>query len=244
MEIVEPFDINNKFAYFIRENRLPNRGMAFIDKEDYLRVCLDELERLCASHGRQLVRHAIHYTALVVVCMLAFGTFYEVFAGDGYRKRNRGYQRGLHQGDNNDDRDADLKPVANQMYKDTCGVCHFAYQPELLPSASWAGILGNLPDHFGQAVDIDAGARKTIAKYLTDYAADHSGAKLAVKIMKCLRGQTPSRITQIPYIRREHREISPDVFSTKAVGSFSNCSACHRTADQGIYDDDNVVIPK
>jgi len=113
-----------------------------------------------------------------------------------------------------------------------------------LPSASWAGILGKLPDHFGQAVDIDAGSKKTIAKYLTDNAAEHSGAKLAAEIMKCLRGQAPSRITQIPCIRREHHDIPSEVFNRKAVGSFSNCSACHKTADQGIYDDDNVVIPK
>lgn len=190
------------------------------------------------------MRQAIQYTALVVVFLLAFGMFYDVLADGGYRKRNRGYQGGLHQGDNNDDRDADLKPVANQTYKETCGACHFAYQPELLPSASWAGILGNLGDHFGQAVDLDAGAKKTIATYLTDNAAEHSDAKLAVKIMKCLRGQTPSRITEIPYIRREHHDIPTAVFSLKAVGSFSNCSACHKTADQGIYDDDNVAIPK
>jgi hypothetical protein len=190
------------------------------------------------------VRTATRYALLIMVFLLAFGAFYDVLADGGYRKRNRGYQRGLHQGDNNDNRDADLKPVANQTYKETCGACHFAYQPELLPSASWAGILGNLGDHFGQAVDIDAGSRKTIATYLMDNAAEHSGAKLPVKIMKCLRGQAPSRITQIPYIRREHRDLPPDVFSRKAVGSFSNCSACHKTADQGIYDDDNVMVPK
>jgi hypothetical protein len=190
------------------------------------------------------VRKATQYCLLILVSLLAFGTFYDVLADGGYRKRNRGYQRGLHQGDNNDDRDADLKPVTNQSYKQKCGACHFAYQPELLPSASWAGILGNLGDHFGQTLDLDAGSKKTIAKYLTDNAAEHSDAKLSVKITKCLRGQAPSRITQIPYIRREHREIPSDVFSRKAVGSFSNCSACHKTADQGIYDDDNVVIPK
>lgn len=190
------------------------------------------------------MRNATRYSLLVMVFLVAFGTFHDVFANDGYRKRNRGYQRGLHKGDDNDNRDADLKPVANQIYKDTCNACHFAYQPALLPSVSWAGILGNLPDHFGQSVDLDAESKKTIAKYLTENAAEHSGGKLAGKIIKCLRGQTPSRITQIPCIRREHHEIPPEVFTRKAVGSFSNCSACHKTADQGIYDEDNVVIPK
>jgi hypothetical protein len=190
------------------------------------------------------VRNANRYSALVVVFLLAFGTFYDVLADDGYRKRNRGYQKGFHRGDDNDDRASQLKPVANQTYKETCSACHFAYQPELLPSASWAGILGNLGDHFGQAVEIDAASKKAIAKYLTDNAAEHSGARLAVRITKCLRGHTPSRITEIPCIRREHQEVPAEVFTRKAVGSFANCSACHTTADQGIYDDDNVVIPK
>ena len=191
------------------------------------------------------MRNADRYTVLIIALLLTFGTFYDVLADDGYRKRNRGYQKGFHtNGDDNDGRDAPLKPVANQTYKDTCGACHFAYQPELLPSASWTGILSNLEDHFGQPVDIDAESKKTIGKYLMDNAAEYSGAKVAGKIMKCLRGQTPSRITEIPYIRREHHEVPPGVFARKAVGSFSNCSACHKTADQGIYDDDDVRIPK
>jgi hypothetical protein len=190
------------------------------------------------------MRTTIRYPAVVLVLLLAFGTFYDVLADDGYRRRNRGYQKGFHRGDDNDDRDSQLKPVADQTYKETCGACHFAYQPELLPSVSWAGILGNLGDHFGQTVEIDAESRKAVAKYLTDNAAEHSGAKVAVRIMNCLKGLTPSRITEIPYIRRQHHELAPEVFTRKTVGSFSNCSACHTTADQGIYDDDNVRIPK
>jgi hypothetical protein len=34
------------------------------------------------------------------------------------------------------DRNDYLKPVTNQTYEETCGDCHFGYQPELLPSAS------------------------------------------------------------------------------------------------------------
>jgi hypothetical protein len=191
------------------------------------------------------MRTAIRYPAVVLAFFLAFGAFYDVLADDDHRKRNRGYQKGFHRGDDdNNDHHTPLKPVANQPYKETCGACHFAYQPELFPSGSWVGILGNLGDHFGQAVEIDAESKKAIVKYLTENSAEYSGAKLARKIMKCLRGQTPSRITEIPYIQREHHEVPAEVFTRKAVGSFSNCSACHTTAEQGIYDDDNVRIPK
>ncbi|MDH4164526.1 MAG: diheme cytochrome c [Nitrospirota bacterium] len=48
----------------------------------------------------------------------------------------------------------------------------------------------------------------------------------------------------MPIIRDKHRSMGQEVFSRKAVGSRANCPACHRSAEQGVYDDDNVMIPK
>ena len=45
--------------------------------------------------------------------------------------------------------------MTNQTYKETCAECHFAYQPELLPSVSWLKILNQLDDHFGEEVEAD-----------------------------------------------------------------------------------------
>jgi len=71
-------------------------------------------------------------------------------------------------------------------------------------------------------------------------------AKRAVKIMRSLGGQTPSRITEVPYIRDKHRgdDIPADAFRRKSVGSKSNCIACHTTAGKGTYEEDYVKIPK
>lgn len=182
-----------------------------------------------------------------MIFSLILGSFCSVLADDDYYKGRHRYREGSHKrGDDNDhhDHDTNLKAVTNQTYKGTCGACHFAYQPGLLPSGSWASILGHLEDHFGEAVSIETESKKTIGKYLMDNAAEHSSAKRSVKIMKSLRAQTPSRITEIPYIRHKHHGIPAEVFSRKSVGSLSNCSACQRTAEQGVYDDDNVVIPK
>ncbi len=52
------------------------------------------------------------------------------------------------------------------------------------------------------------------------------------------------RITDTPYIREKHHEIKPEVFKRESVGSSSNCIACHTTAEEGIYEEDNVKIPK
>ena len=151
-----------------------------------------------------------------------------------YRKRDRA--------DDHDGRH--LEAVNNPTYKENCGACHLAYQPELLPSSSWRGILGQLDDHFDEVLELDSATQKVILPYLETNAAENSTAKRAVKIMRSLGSTTPMRITDIPYIRHKHHEISPSVFDRQKIGSFSNCDACHQRAEEGIYDDDFVVIPK
>jgi hypothetical protein len=137
-----------------------------------------------------------------------------------------------------------LQPVTNPAYKDTCGGCHFAYQPELLPTASWTKLLSGVDDHFGQPLDVDSETLAILTDYLGGNGADKSSSRQAAKIMISLGGGVPMRITDVPYIRDQHHEISSDVFSRKSIGSLSNCSACHRTAENGVYDDDFVEIPR
>ncbi len=136
-----------------------------------------------------------------------------------------------------------LGPVDNAAYKEACGACHVLYQPWLLPAGSWEKILAGLGDHFGEALELDPESKKVIAEYLKANAADRSSAKRAAKIMKSLGNQTPLRVTEIPYIQRKHHEVSADVLKRKSIGSLSNCSACHTTAEKGIYEDDYVVVP-
>ena len=137
-----------------------------------------------------------------------------------------------------------LTVVNNQTYTENCGACHFAYQPGLLPSGSWDKILNSLTEHFGEDINLDPESKKIIAEYLKAGAADHSSSALSAKIMKCIGDQTPQRITEIPYIQKNHHEITQDEINRKSIGSLSNCLACHTTAEKGIYDDDNVKIPK
>jgi len=142
------------------------------------------------------------------------------------------------------DKDKYMKPVSNPVYKQVCGACHFAYLPEMLPSGSWKLILDNHGKYFGAESGVDGNNRQVILQYLSANAAEQSRAKRPRKIMKSLRGNLPARITDIPYIRKKHDEVSPELFRRKSVGSFSHCDACHRTAEQGIFDDDNVAVPR
>ena len=178
--------------------------------------------------------------------LLALSVFHDLSADDGHHQKRHRYRGGSHElDDDNDDHDRDyLNPVTNQTYKEACGQCHLAYQPELLPSASWLKILNQLNDHFGEEIELDPDIRRTISDYLKSNGAENSSAEPARKIMRSLGVNAPMRITEVPYLRAKHRRIPASILERKAIGSLSNCSACHATAEQGIYDDDHVKIPQ
>jgi hypothetical protein len=202
------------------------------------------------NHMNAILRWIVFVMFLVLVTPLAS---FNVLADDDEHEKEHRYEEAFdrddddhHSGrkDSKHERERYLAPVENAAYKEACGACHFSYQPELLPSGSWGKILAGLEDHFGEAVELDIESKKIIAEHLKANGAEHSSAKRAVKIMRSLDNQTPLRITEIPYIREKHHEVSADVLKRKSIASLSNCPACHTTAGKGIYDDDNVIIPK
>lgn len=184
-----------------------------------------------------MTRHGKEVFAMFLVVTMLGGLVGPSIADHHEKHRER-----RHEKHEDETRDC-LSPVAHPAYEETCGSCHFAYQPGLLPSGSWKKILGSLGDHFGEEIELGLDTRNDILDYLTANAAENNPSRQSRKIMRSLGGNTPMRITAIPCILHEHHEIRPSVFDRKAIGSMSNCSACHRTADQGIYDDDHVVIP-
>jgi hypothetical protein len=140
---------------------------------------------------------------------------------------------------------ADVHPVENQTYRSECGDCHFAYQPGLLPQRDWARIMRSLSDHYGDDASLGASEVRRIRDYLVANAADRStlSRSRAFAAQPGDREALP-RITATGYFRREHYEI-PDrlVLGNPEVGSFSRCQACHRNAEHGVYNEDEVVIP-
>lgn len=137
-----------------------------------------------------------------------------------------------------------VEPVTNRLYAEECGACHFAYQPGLLPSASWSKMMAGLDDHFGDNAELEPAVQDELTSYLVNNAADRAGARLSVKIARSVGNTAPLRITEVPYIRQDHREL-PDrlVKGNPKVGSLSNCQACHTTAEKGIYEEHGINIP-
>lgn len=141
-------------------------------------------------------------------------------------------------------RGPDVAPVQHAQYQAECGSCHFAYQPGLLPAASWRKLMGSLTDHFGENAELGAQVQGELTAYLEQNAAENSDTRRSAKILASIRGQAPLRITEVPYIRAKHREIPARLLQgNPKVLSLSNCDACHSRAATGSYSEHEVNIP-
>ncbi len=140
-----------------------------------------------------------------------------------------------------------VKPVDNAIYLEECGTCHFAYQPGLLPTASWEKLLNSqaLTNHFGDNAEIDDSVLQKIQAYVLNNAAEKSYYKLSRKAVAATKdGETPLRISELRFIRRKHHDIPEKMIAgNNKVKSLSYCNACHTQAAQGIFDEDTVSIP-
>lgn len=144
-------------------------------------------------------------------------------------------------------RQKEIVPVDNELYKEECGACHFAYQPGLLPTKSWEKLLTAeaLPDHFGENAELDEDDLKVIRDYAIANAADKSYHKRSRKIAIATENiEAPLRIIDVKYIKRKHHEIPEKMIKgNKDVKSLSYCDACHTQAEKGVFDADTVNIP-
>jgi len=140
---------------------------------------------------------------------------------------------------------ADIRPVANKLYANECGACHFAYQPGWLPAGSWRRIMNTLDDHFGENAELDNQTRDDIARYLVANAADSAPNRQSRHVFGSLgSGELPLRISELRYIRHAHDEIPRRLIEgNPKVRSRANCQACHRQADKGYFDEHGVSIP-
>lgn len=172
---------------------------------------------------------------LMIVLALAAGlTLFLVSspaAGDGDRRSRKGAASQLR-----------ASPTYTK-YAAECGSCHLAFPPGLLPARSWRAVMAGLADHFGESAELDAATTATLTSWLTTNAAETHSHPRSAKILRSVRGTTPLRPSQTPYLLAKHDEIAPAVFRRKAVASRSNCGGCHRGAEQWEFDDDDVTIP-
>lgn len=142
-------------------------------------------------------------------------------------------------------RTPDVLPVDNALYAEECGSCHMAYPAGLLPARSWEKLMQGLDNHFGDIAELDSNTLAALTRYLVDNSADGSPYRRSRKIVRSIgAGDAPLRITEVPYIQYEHREIPKRLVSDNAeVGTLGNCVACHRRIAQGSFSEREIRIP-
>ena len=132
-------------------------------------------------------------------------------------------------------------PLEN-VYAQECGTCHVAYHPSLLATATWNAIMDGLAHHFGENAELETATAQSIRAYLAANAAEHYDT-LASHVFLKPDPSDPLRITATPFWARRHASISPQVFSSKAVGSKGQCDACHQDASSGRFSPLSIAIP-
>lgn len=132
-----------------------------------------------------------------------------------------------------------------ERYAAECSTCHIAYPAGFLPARSWKKLMGNLANHFGDNAELSAADQQQITNYLLANAGEKTGDRHAARFSASApSGETPLRITELPYFKREHREIPQRYIKDNAqVGSLSNCAACHTKAEQGSFREREISIP-
>ncbi len=120
------------------------------------------------------------------------------------------------------------RTVTDPVAKEECSACHMAYQPAFLPAESWKKIFADLSNHFGEDASLDPKTEARIRSYYIQNAARWNAIPKPV----------PIRITELPWFTREHGRFARRAKQDPKIGSLSNCTACHRNAERGWFDDD------
>jgi hypothetical protein len=130
---------------------------------------------------------------------------------------------------------ATVPRVNNQAMLKECGACHMAYPPQMLPARSWKKIMADLANHFGENAAVSAAEQAEIEAYLVAHAGDarNSGGRAFMRGIS--PDATPLRITDTRFWKRGHGEISTAAFTSAKVKSKANCGACHASATQGQF---------
>jgi mono/diheme cytochrome c family protein len=143
------------------------------------------------------------------------------------------------------DGDSAVPRLNHKAFQQECASCHLAYPPSMLPRASWRRLMGSLDQHFGENASLDPATQADILRFLEANAADAGTSSMGRRVMRQMGPQdAPLRITDTRWFVRKHDEVARSVWSRKSIGSAANCAACHRQAEQGVFDEDTVRIPR
>jgi hypothetical protein len=187
---------------------------------------------------KSTISMAVGYVLMAAILVFSFYGLGQGLASDGFVSDDHDLDHEYHKEDEHNERQVGV--ATDPVYAEECGSCHMTYPATLLPTKSWKKIMAELDDHFGESAELDAQTRQQIEDYLV-----HESARISRrKLLRNLGDAAPLRITELPYFVHEHDEIPVRlVAGNDKVISLSQCNACHRGAERGRFDEDDVVIP-
>jgi len=131
-------------------------------------------------------------------------------------------------------------PITDKAVLAECGDCHMVFFAEMLPRRSWMNILSNLSNHFGEDASVDAAVLPKIIAHHVSNAGDVINSRGARKWREGLDpNEAPEKITSAPRFTRKHSDSDfKRMWDKFKVKSNADCVACHKQAQQGIFEDD------
>ncbi len=138
------------------------------------------------------------------------------------------------------------QPLAdNALWREECGACHLAFYPGLLPARSWQRMMVEPSAHFGEDLYLEQETIDAIRTFLVANSAEQAQTEAAWKINRSIaREETPLRITEVPYWREKHHEITDRIWRRPGIEGKVNCAACHLDAEEGTFEDAAMRIPE
>ncbi|MBI2719294.1 MAG: diheme cytochrome c [Rhizobiales bacterium] len=129
-----------------------------------------------------------------------------------------------------------LPPVTHPATLKECSGCHMVFPPQMLPARSWTALMGDLANHFNESAALPPDVQADIVGYLTANAADAPANKAIRGLLSGVKAtDVPLRITEMPWWKRSHGEVSPGRYALPQIKTASNCIACHRDGAKGVF---------
>lgn len=127
----------------------------------------------------------------------------------------------------------------NAAFTEECTSCHMAYPPQMLHADSWRSMMNGLSKHFGTDASVDDKRRAAI----TDFLLANAGGRKTGDTRDA-NGKPLLRISETAHFAKKHREIAAATWQRASIKSPANCTACHRDAAAGDYNERSISIPK
>ncbi|MFC1749073.1 cytochrome b/b6 domain-containing protein [Pseudomonadota bacterium] len=133
----------------------------------------------------------------------------------------------------------------NELWRSECGDCHLAFHPTLLPARSWQRLMEQQEEHFDENLALDEESVDELTRFLMANSSETGLTEVANRVTRDVpASEAPLRITETGYWKSKHRNIDERYWKSKQVRNKANCGACHRDAEQGWFEDSNMVLPR